>query len=66
MSGMDRVDSQMPFLRVEKANTRGHMFKVLGEKFRGGVRDKFFTQRVVNVWNALPLEVMGAGTIVAF
>ena len=66
MSGMDRVDSQMLFPRLEKSSTRGHGFKVLGEKFRGDVRGKFFTQRVVNVWNSLPGEVVGAGTIAAF
>ena len=34
MSGMDRVDSQMLFPRVEKSSSRGHRFKVHGEKFR--------------------------------
>ena len=50
MSGMDRVDSQMLFPRVEKSSTRGHRFKVRGEKFRGDVQGKFFffTQRMVN------------------
>jgi len=66
MRGMDRVDSQMLFLRVERSSTRGHRFKVCGEKFRGDVRGRFFTQRVVNVWNVLPEEVVGAGTIAAF
>ena len=39
MSGMD---SQMLFPRVEKSSTRGHRFKVRGEKFSGDVRGKFF------------------------
>jgi len=40
---------------------------VRGEKFRGEVRGRvFFTQRVVNVWDALPEVVVGVGTIVAF
>ena len=30
------------------------------------MRGKFFTQRVVNVWNTLPGEMVGAGTIAAF
>jgi len=54
MRGMDRVNSQMLFPRVEESSTRRHKFKVCGEKFRGDVRGRFFTQRVVNVWNALP------------
>ena len=37
MSGMDRVDSQILFPRVERSSTRGHRFKMRGEKFRGDV-----------------------------
>ena len=66
MSGIDRVDSEMLFPRVEKSSTRGHRFKVHGEKFRGDVRGKFFTQRVVNAWNALPEQMVGASMIAAF
>ena len=36
------------------------------KSFRGDVQGKFFTQRVVNVWNVLPREVVGAGMIAAF
>ena len=42
MSGMDRVDSQMLFCRVEKSSTRGYRLKVRGEKFRRDVRGKVF------------------------
>ena len=38
---MNRMDSQMFFPRVEKSSTRGHRFKVRGEKFRGDMRGKF-------------------------
>jgi len=37
---------------------------VRGEKFRGEVRGRFFTQLVLNVWNALPEVVVGVGTMV--
>ena len=47
MRGMDRVDSQKLFPRVEESITRGHRFKVRGTKFKADVRGKFFTQRVV-------------------
>jgi len=49
-----------------QVSIRGHRFKVCGEKFRGDVRGRFFTQRVVNVWKGLPREVVGAGMIVVF
>ena len=53
MRGMDRVDSQKLFPRVEESITRGHRFKVRGARFKGDVRDKSFTQRVVDAWNSL-------------
>jgi len=42
MRGIDRVDSQTLFPRVVTSRTRGHRFKVRGEKFRGEVRGRFF------------------------
>ena len=37
MRGMDRVDSQKLFPRVEESITRGHRFKVRGARFKGDV-----------------------------
>ena len=39
-----------------------------GARFKGDVRGKFFffTQKVLNVWNALPGEAVGAGAIATF
>jgi len=42
--GIDRVDSQRLFPRVEQTITRGHRFKVKGGRYRGDVRGRFFTQ----------------------
>ena len=66
MRDIDRVDSQNLFPRVEMSNTRGHVLKVRGGKFKGDVRGKFFTQRVVGVWNVLPGVVVEADTIGVF
>ena len=66
MRGMDRVDSQKLFPRAEESITRGHRFKVRGARFKGDVRGKFFTQRVVGAWNLLSGEVVEAETIVTF
>ena len=43
--------------------TRGHTFKVRGGKIKGDVQGKFFKQRVVGAWNALPEEVVEVGTL---
>ncbi|MDZ1603208.1 reverse transcriptase family protein, partial [Klebsiella pneumoniae] len=64
--GIDRVDSQRLFPQVEQSVTRGHKFKVKGGRYRGDVRGRFFTQRVVGAWNALPGEVVGSETLGTF
>ena len=66
MRGMDRVDSLKLFPRVKESITRGHKFKVRGARFKGDVRGKFFTRRVVGAWNLLPGEVVEVDAIVTF
>ena len=41
--GMDRVDSQTLFSRVEESITWGHRFKVQGARFKG-TRQVFYTE----------------------
>ena len=64
--GMDGMDSQNLFPRVDMSIARGHRFKVKGGKFKGGVRSEFLTQRVISAWNALPEELVEADTIAMF
>jgi len=64
--GLDRVDSGSPFPRIVMASTRGHSFKLRGDRYRTDVRGRFFTQRVVRVWNALPATVVDSPTFRAF
>ena len=66
LRGIDRVDSQSLFPRAEMVATRGHRFKVLGSRYRGDVRGKFFTQRVVGEWNRLLSVVVEANSIGSF
>ena len=47
-------------------NTRGHDLRVRGERYNLDMRGRFFTQRVVGVWNALPSRVVEAGTLDSF
>ena len=66
LRGIDRVDSQRIFPRAGMVATRGHRFKVLGNRYRGDVRGTFFTQRVVGAWNGLPATVVEADSIGSF
>ena len=66
LTGIDRVDSQRLFPRAGMVATRGHRFQVLGSRYRGDIRGKFFTQRVVDEWNWLPSVVMEANSIGSF
>ena len=58
MRDMDRVDKEQLFPLVEGPVTRGHRFKVRAGGLVGDVRENFFTQRVVMVWNALPARAV--------
>ena len=66
MRGTDQLDSQYIFPKVGESKTRGHRFKVRGERYKRVQRGNFFTQRVVSVWNKLPEVVVEAGTILNF
>ena len=60
------MDVQRLFPRVDVAVTRGHNYKVRGGRYRKDVRDRFFTQRVVVVWNGLPAVIVESDTLGTF
>lgn len=67
MKGIDRVDSQRFFPRMEMSITREHSFKMRGEKFKDDVKGSFILmQRIVAAWNVPSGEVVEAETILMF
>ena len=66
MRGIDRVNVQRLFPRVDGAVTGGHNKKVRGGRYRKDVRSRFFTQRVVGVWNGLPAVIVESDTLGTF
>jgi hypothetical protein len=48
------------------SNTRGHASKLLGRVSNLNIRHRFFTERVVPLWNSLPLDVLPAITLNSF
>ena len=52
--------------RTHGTTTRGHQLKLEKGRSRLDVRKHFFTQRVVNLWNALPVNLVSAPTVNTF
>ena len=63
--GYSRVDVQSYFM-MDVSVRRGHRFKMYKPRFRLDIRKKFFSQRVVNIWNSLPDRVIAAPSINSF
>jgi hypothetical protein len=52
------------FARVVR--TRGHLYKIVPQRFRVNSRKNFFSVRVANLWNDLPAEVVESRTLAIF
>eukprot|EP00061_Rhincodon_typus_P016622 g44930.t1 len=48
--------------RDGELKTRGHRFKVRGERFKKDLRGNVFLQRVLRIWNGLPEKVVEAAS----
>src|SRR3989442_222067 len=46
--------------------TKGHALKIIKNRSRVNVRKNFFSQRVVNDWNALPVWVVDSESVNSF
>ena len=46
--------------------TRGHDYKLFKPRSKLLVRSKFFTNRVIDLWNSLPYQVINAQSIIEF
>jgi hypothetical protein len=65
MNGLEKVDWSHPPARYG-TTTRGHHFRYVKELSTNAVRSNFFNNRVANVWNNLPVEVVSAKTVNSF
>lgn len=65
IKGINSVKEESIFKR-RKTTTRGHSFKLEGQRFKSNMRKYYFTERVVDAWNNLPAEVVAANTVKEF
>ena len=56
--GIDKVNVHDLFTVEQEARTRGHNFKLKKSNCKLNLRLNFFTQRVINFWNGLPINVV--------
>lgn len=66
IKGLNKTDYRNFFTIIQNSKTRGHRFKLQKNRSRLDIRKYFFSQRVVNVWNALPEIVLESETVNSF
>ena len=52
--GLVNVNFDDFFALSTNTNTRGHKYKLFKPRCTASIRQKFFVDKVINVWNALP------------
>jgi hypothetical protein len=66
LHGKDNIDAQQFFQLAPQSGRRGHSMKLFKQQCRLEVRKNFFSQRVVNLWNALPSSIVSAESVNSF
>ena len=56
----------IPELTFSQRDSRGHNFKLFKSRSKTSVRDHYFTNRIVELWNRLPALVLEAKTVIQF
>ena len=64
--GLSAIPWNLFFRADNSERTRGRTKKQVKESFKLDVRKYFFSQRVVNRWNGLSVDVVSAGTVETF
>ncbi len=64
MSGSYTVEAR--YIKMDETITRGHNFKLKKERPLKIVRQQYYSHRITNSWNMLPVEVVNAPSLNAF
>ena len=60
------MDSNTLFKIASSTNLRGHSLKLYKHNLRLDTRKYFFSQRVIDMWNKLDIDLIACRTILAF
>ena len=67
LTGKEDLDSEKLFFRSRpEHNLRGHSFKLFKMRFKVAWRQHSFSQRAIDVWNQLPLNVVESASVNCF
>ncbi|XP_059818932.1 uncharacterized protein LOC132390340 [Hypanus sabinus] len=66
IKGLDTLEAGSMFLLMGESRTRGHSLRMRGRPFTTEMRKNLFTQRVVDLRNALPQKAVEAKSLDAF
>ena len=67
IKGFDNINTE-DYITFDRSNItrRRHSFKITGKRFTSNEAKHFFFNRIVNVWNSLPANVVDSKTITTF
>ena len=61
------IDINLPnSFKFQQSNTRGHSFKVAKPYCSHDISKHFFSNRIIDVWNSLPSDVVSAKSVFSF
>ena len=66
MHGMEGLKPESMFQLAAHSNTRGHTLKIYKQRSRLDCRKFFFSQRIVDEWNALPDKIVTSASVNQF
>ena len=66
LNGLENVEASKFFEMRQPGRTRGHTMKIFKPRARLLTRQRFFSIRVIDLWNGLPQNVVDAKTVPQF
>jgi hypothetical protein len=65
LNNIDQVQHEH-ILPISRTATRGHNQKIYNKNYRTNIRKYSFSQRIVDMWNSLPKQVIETKTVNTF